>query len=160
VLLDAPMFTVPSDPARHRVTTREWIAAHLASPGLPDGHGFSAAAARDGRAWYAFDAGPLRCLMLDTVNPYGGWQGSLDQEQFGWLAAELADARRQGTLGCLLFSHHPLDSLDHDGLTDPRAGALDDPLTLAGWSRELSANRWQSASDAAGGAADRNVILA
>ena len=49
--------------------------------------------------------------MLDTVNPHGGWQGSLDQEQFAWLAAELTDARRAGALGCLLFSHHPLDAL-------------------------------------------------
>ena len=246
VLLDAPMFTVPADPARRRVGTGEWIAAHLASPGLPRGHGFSAAAARDGRAWYAFDAGPLRCLMLDTVNPYGGWQGSLDREQFAWLEAELADARRQGALGCLLFSHHPLDALtnvwgppgdrvgadeagrvisgagnvlawvnghdhvnrvlahpgagergtwwevttashidwpqqariveigtdaagslfiactsvDHLGLVDPRCGALDDPLALAGWSRELSANLRPSTRDSAGSAADRNVILA
>jgi hypothetical protein len=69
LLLDAPRFTVPADPARRRVTTSEWIAEHLASPGLPRGHGFTQEAARDGRAWYAFDAAALRCLMLDTVNP-------------------------------------------------------------------------------------------
>ena len=50
--------------------------------------------------------------------------------------------------------------LDHHGLIDPRAGALEDPLTLAGWSRELSANPWPPTASAAGGAADRNVILA
>ena len=245
VLLDAPMFTVAADPARRRVTTGEWIAEHLTSAGLPQGHGFTPEAARDGRAWYAFDAGPLRCLMLDTVNPHGGWQGSLDAEQFAWLEAQLADAGRQGALGCLLFSHHPLSALtnrwgdstragaaevgallsragnvlawvnghdhvnrvlshprpdgqvpwweittashvdwpqqarivevaadesgalfiactalDHHGLLDPRLGALDDPLALAGWSRELSANAWQSGHDAAGSPADRNVILA
>lgn len=244
VLLDAPMFTIPADSGRHRVTTGEWIAEHLASPGLPHGHGFSEEAARSGRAWYAFDAGPLRCLMLDTVNPHGGWQGSLDQEQFAWLESQLAEAKSQGALGCLLFSHHPLDaltnrwgggrvgadevgrllrdagnvlawvnghdhvnrvlehpstgdrgtwwevttashidwpqqariveiatdeagslfigctSLDHQGLIDPRPGVLDDPLTLAGWSRELSANLPHSTRDAAGGPADRNVILA
>ena len=244
VLLGAPMFPVPADPARHRVTAGQWIAEHLASPGLPHGHGFSEEAARDGRAWYAFDAGPLRCLMLDTVNTHGGWQGSLDQEQFAWLEAELTAAKRPEALGCLLFSHHPLDALtnlwggdrvgsaevgrlirdagnvlawvnghdhvnrvlarpdagdrgtwweittashidwpqqariveiatdeagrlfvacttlDHRGLTDPRTGALEDPLTLAGWSRELSANVGQPGADAAGGAADRNVILA
>ena len=33
--------------------------------------------------------------------------------------------------------------LDHLGLADPRGGDLDDPRTLAGWSRELSANAWQ-----------------
>jgi metallophosphoesterase (TIGR03767 family) len=245
LLLDAPMFDVPADPARRRVTTGEWIAEHLTSPGLPHGHGFSPADARDGRAWYAFDAGPLRCLMLDTVNPHGGWQGSLGQEQFAWLEAQLADARRQGSLGCLLFSHHPLDTLtnrwgdggragsaevgqliaeagnviawvnghdhrnriierscagdrgtwweittashidwpqqariveiasdeagrlfiactilDHRGLLDPRSGVLDNPLTLAGWSRELSANVWQEKGHPEGRPEDRNVILA
>jgi len=49
-------------------------------------------------------------------------------------------------------------TLDHHGLVDPRAGALADPLTLAGWSRELSANPWQPGAE--DGAADRNVILA
>jgi 3',5'-cyclic AMP phosphodiesterase CpdA len=244
VLLDAPMLPVPADPARHRVTTGQWIAEHLASPGLPHGHGFSQESVRDARAWYAFDAGPLRCLMLDTVNPHGGWQGSLDPEQFAWLEAELATAKRSEALGCLLFSHHPLDgltnlwggdrvgaaevgrlvndagnvlawvnghdhvnrvlarpaagergtwweittashidwpqqarivevaideagglfiactTLDHHGLTDPRAGAPEDPLTMAGWSRELSANSGQQAAGAEGGAADCNVILA
>jgi metallophosphoesterase (TIGR03767 family) len=247
LLLDAPRFTVPADPARRRVTAGEWIAEHLASPGLPRGHGLTQEAARAGRAWYAFDAASLRCLMLDTVNPHGGWQGSLDREQFAWLEEQLADARRQGARGCVLFSHHPLDgltnrwgadagervgadevgrlirdagnvlawvnghdhvnrvlarpsaggsgtwweittashidwpqqsriveiaadeagglfiactSLDHLGLIDPRLGALEDPLTLAGWSRELSANLWQPVADAEGGLADRNVILA
>jgi len=247
LLLDAPMLSVTADPARRRVTTSEWIAEHLASPGLPCGHGFTAQAARDGRAWYAFDAASVRCLMLDTVNPNGGWQGSLDREQFTWLADQLGDARRQGARGCLLFSHHPLDalinpwspdgadrvgrdevarligaagkviawvnghdhvnrilprpsaggsgtwweittashidwpqqarivelaadesgrlvvactSLDHHGLIDPRLGALDDPLTLAGWSRELAANQWQPVRSAAGTSQDRNVILA
>ena len=246
LLLDAPRLTVTADPARRRVTTSEWIAAHLASPGLPRGHGFSQESVRDGRAWYAFDAASVRCLMLDTVNPNGGWQGSLDREQLAWLAGQLTDARRQGARGCVLFSHHPLGgltnlwspdgvdragadevgrligeagnviawvnghdhvnrvlarpaagdrgswweittashidwpqqariveiaadetgrlciactSLDHLGLVDPRLGPLDDPLTLAGWSRELSANQWQPVPDAAGTPADRNVIL-
>jgi metallophosphoesterase (TIGR03767 family) len=248
MLLSAPRYTVTADPGRRRVTAREWIGEHLASPGLPRGHGFTDESARDGRAWYAFDVASVRCLMLDTVNPHGGWQGSLDREQFGWLADQLADARRAGLRGCVLFSHHPLDTLinlwnpagaddrvgtdevrrllasagnviawinghdhvnrvtahpradgegawwevntashidwpqqarivelatdetgrlfvgcttlDHLGLLDPRAGTLDDPLTLAGWSRELSANPWQGDAESVGGAEDRNVILA
>jgi hypothetical protein len=39
-------------------------------------------------------------------------------------------------------------------------GPLGDPLTLAGWSRELSANQWQPVWNAAGSPEDRNVILA
>ena len=247
LLLDRPRFAVPADPGRRRVSTGEWIAEHLASPGLPRGHGFGQESVGDGRAWYAFDAASLRCLMLDTVNPNGGWQGSLGRDQFAWLEEQLGDARRQGARGCLLFSHHPLDaltnrwspddagdrvgaeevgrlvaeagnviawvnghdhvnrilgrpaagdpgtwweittashidwpqqarvveiatdesgglfigctSLNHRGMIDPRSGALDDPLTLAGWSRELSANQWQPVRGAEGAPGDRNVIL-
>ena len=39
LLLDAPMRSVTADPARRRVTTSEWIAEHLASPGRPAGTG-------------------------------------------------------------------------------------------------------------------------
>jgi metallophosphoesterase (TIGR03767 family) len=245
LLTDAPRFAVAADLARRRVTTSEWIAEHLASPGRPHGHGFTAESARDGRAWYAFDAASLRCLMLDTVNPNGGWQGSLDREQLAWLEEQLREARCQGASGCVLFSHHPLDgltnfwgpdpgdragadevgrliseagnviawfnghdhvnrvlarpsagggtwwevttaahidwpqqariveiaadeagrlfvactSLDHAGMIDPRTGPLHDPLTLAGWSRELAANQWQPVPGAAGGPGDRNVVL-
>ena len=49
--------------------------------------------------------------MLDTVNPHGGWQGSLDGTQFGWLAGELAGCAARPVL---LFSHHPLETLVND----------------------------------------------
>jgi hypothetical protein len=50
-------------------------------------------------------------------------------------------------------------SLDHAGMINPRPGPLDDPQTLAGWSRELAANQWQPVPGAAGGPGDRNVVL-
>lgn len=50
-------------------------------------------------------------------------------------------------------------SLDRAEMIDPRPGPLDDPLTLAGWSRELAANQWQPVPGAAGGRGDRDVIL-
>jgi hypothetical protein len=51
--------------------------------------------------------------VLDTVNPHGGWQGSLDDPQLRWLNAELSacqDQRRP----VILFSHHPLETLVND----------------------------------------------
>ena len=47
---------------------------------------------------------------MDTVDEYGGWQGSLDLDQFAWLAGELAaaDADRRYVV---LASHHPLETL-------------------------------------------------
>jgi hypothetical protein len=31
---------------------------------------------RQGTAYYAFDRGIVRCVVLDTVNEHGSWQGS------------------------------------------------------------------------------------
>jgi 3',5'-cyclic AMP phosphodiesterase CpdA len=47
---------------------------------------------------------------MDTVDEYGGWQGSLDRVQFDWLTAELASADAEGRY-VVLVSHHPLDTL-------------------------------------------------
>jgi 3',5'-cyclic AMP phosphodiesterase CpdA len=219
------------------------------------------------RGPFSFDLGPLRCLVLDTVNRDGGWQGSLDQEQLAWLEAQLLaghsraldpEGRWVDTGGeprpFAVVTHHPLESLvnpyrhnpkaeprvlgeelqgllqrfpnvlfwlsghthrhrvsfmssphgpfgywavttgslldwpqqgrvfelawdpiggrmllaltvlDHSGLLDPRMGRLEDPLALAGWSRELAANTWHCPSEAKeppgrGAPEDRNVVL-
>ncbi|MCL4434695.1 MAG: hypothetical protein M1399_08040 [Actinobacteria bacterium] len=225
------------------------------------------------RTWYGFDTGPLRCLVLDTVNPWGGLEGSMDAEQLAWMEAELIRSssrwrRDDGTWTtsrnedrlCVLFSHHPFETLvngyvprkyrstgsrrvlgyeflsvlsrfpnavlwmnghthahrvsfipalnpqsathgiwqittaslidwpqqsriveigidsqtgellivstvlDHAAPIDPRGGGLDDPLTLASWSRELAANHWIHRNDGyepvgRGQYFDRNVII-
>lgn len=67
-------------------------------------HGDFAKAAGRSRNYWAQDVGALRIISLDTVNPHGGWQGSLDAEQFDWLADELeASAGRF----VVITSHHP-----------------------------------------------------
>ena len=263
-LLSGPCRTITPEPDRRPVSLAEWADLHRASPGLPPGHGL--AGVPPGRAYYHFDVGAVRFLVLDTVNPAGGWQGSLDDEQLAWLEEELAagssrslapDGRPRRHAGddrlFVLLSHHPLETLvngyvgdgrlrhlarevvglllrypnvvcwvnghthehairpvhasshsaspgfwqvttashvdwpqqarvvelgvdattgevviatsvvDHLGPVDPRHGALDDPATLAGWSRELAANAWQGGRHGApaggGRAEDRNVVL-
>lgn len=235
-VVSGPTRPVAPDPRRRPVGVRAWIEAHL------PGHGLDETAASAGRAYYAFDEGTVRFVVLDTVNPAGGWQGSLSGEQLAWLERELAagHARHLDADGhevvtgatdrlFVLFSHHSLETLvndhdptgegrhlagdvlallsrfsnvvawfnghthahaiaplgrpgrglwqvttashvdwpqqsrvveialdevsgdlvvatavlDHAGALDPRAGEPADPLTLAGWSRELSANAWQ-----------------
>ncbi len=265
-LLLGPTRPVTADRARRPVGAREWIGAHRAAPGTPFGHGFGPLGSDDARAYYAFDAGVVRFLVLDTVNPAGGWQGSLDLEQLGWLEEELLGGHRHSYDASgrsvvrdvedrlfVLCSHHPLETLvndhapggrrrvlagelaallgrfpnvvcwvnghthrnavrafappegrrggfwqvttashvdwpqqsrlveiacdeatgelvvatamlDHAGALDPRRADLDDPLALAGWSRELSANAWQGRSAVGelwgrGRRADRNVAL-
>ena len=78
---------------------------------MPLGHGYCGRNADDGTAYYAFDHGVVRCVVLDTVNPHGGWQGSLDATQFRWLEGELAASRDRPVI---LFSHHPLETLVND----------------------------------------------
>lgn len=102
---------VTPDPARAPVGRSEHIREHFRSAGTPTGHGYSERNLADGTAYYAFDHGPIRCVVLDTVNHHGGWQGSIDEPQFRWLEAELtASADRP----VVLFSHHPLETLIND----------------------------------------------
>jgi metallophosphoesterase (TIGR03767 family) len=102
---------VTPDPGRAMVTRSDHIREHFRSTGTPAGHGYSERNLADGTAYYAFEHGPIRCVVLDTVNHHGGWQGSIDTTQLDWLEAELtANAARP----VVLFSHHPLETLIND----------------------------------------------
>ncbi|HUA27473.1 MAG TPA: TIGR03767 family metallophosphoesterase [Streptosporangiaceae bacterium] len=102
-------------PDRGRMpVTRAWhVREHFATTGRPAGHGYTRRNLDDGTAYYGFDHGVVRCVVIDTVNLHGGWQGSIDATQLGWLEAELtaADAAARPVL---LFSHHPLETLIND----------------------------------------------
>jgi metallophosphoesterase (TIGR03767 family) len=77
--------TVTPDPARTPVTRMAHVREHFRRPGRPAGHGYTKHNADEGTAYYGFDHGLVRCLVLDTVNPHGGWQGSLDATSWaGW----------------------------------------------------------------------------
>ncbi|MCD0452877.1 TIGR03767 family metallophosphoesterase [Actinocorallia sp. API 0066] len=109
---------VAPDPARRLLTRAEIVAEH------GEGHGFTDANRRNGTAYYGFDAGVVRGLVLDTVNPYGYSEGSLDLVQFAWLKSELlkGSSRYLDDKGnvvtqkatdrlFVLFSHHTIDTL-------------------------------------------------
>jgi metallophosphoesterase (TIGR03767 family) len=110
-LANSARLDVTPDPGRATVTRAEHVREHFRSRGIPHGHGYTKQNLADGTAYYAFDHGPVRCLVLDTVNPHGGWQGSLDARQLRWLQAQLAGAAARPVL---LFSHHPLETLVND----------------------------------------------
>jgi metallophosphoesterase (TIGR03767 family) len=120
---------VTPDPGRVMVTRADHIREHFRSAGEPHGHGYSERNVADGTAYYAFDHGVMRCIVLDTVNHHGGWQGSIDTAQLSWLEAELTAAAAGPVV---LFSHHPLETLIND--TRP-PGA--DPRVLADELREV-----------------------
>lgn len=50
----------------------------------------------------------ITLIALDTVNPFGGWQGSIDQLQFEWLKTQVESARDRFIV---ITSHHPLQDM-------------------------------------------------
>jgi metallophosphoesterase (TIGR03767 family) len=116
--------TVTPDPARRTLTRAEIIEQHFITTGTPFGHGFTERNRSDNTAYYTFDQGLVRFVVLDTVNPNGEADGSLDATQFAWLGAELEAAADRIVL---LASHHTIDSM-----INPLVGTGLDPSTDAG----------------------------
>lgn len=67
----------------------------------------------DDVTYFRRDVGSLTVLCLDTVNPHGGWQGSLDTRQLEWLVGELGRARADRRR-VVIASHHPSFTLTND----------------------------------------------
>ena len=104
---DAPFTQVTADIERRAVARGEFAAMHLASPGLPRGHGFTHENVVNKNMYYATHIGAVKLIVIDSVNHFGGWQGSLDVEQFEWLEREVSDTDRP----IVLASHHPLSKM-------------------------------------------------
>lgn len=107
---DAPYVVVTADVERRALERGQYAALHLASPGLPKGHGFSDENVREKTMYYATDLGGVKLIAMDSVNHFGGWQGSLDEAQFAWLEAEISVS----TKPVVLASHHPLATMFND----------------------------------------------
>ena len=86
---------VTPDAQRRIVDRATTIEEHFKTTGGPVGHGFTAANLAAGTAYYTFDRGPVRGIVLDTVTSSGGPEGSLDPAQFAWLEAQLQAASGQ-----------------------------------------------------------------
>ncbi len=110
---------VTPDAGRRILTTAEIVEEHFRTTGTPVGHGFTQANRAAGTAYYTFDQGPVRFVVLDTVNPHGEADGSLDQAQFAWLAAQLETAADRIVV---VAGHHPLSSM-----VNPLVGTGGDP---------------------------------
>jgi metallophosphoesterase (TIGR03767 family) len=69
--------------------------------------------------YWSKDFDNLTLIALDTVNPFGGWQGSIDQEQFIWLKDEL---EKKSLRYVVITSHHPIQTLvnGYSNETGPR----------------------------------------
>jgi len=110
---------VSPDGGRRLLTRQEIVEQHFQTTGLPAGHGFTADNRAQGTAYYTFDMGLCRFVVLDTVNPNGYADGSLDQSQFDWLTSVLAASTDRLVM---VFSHHTSDTM-----SNPFVGTGGDP---------------------------------
>jgi len=106
--LDFPTENVPPDESRHVIEGGEFRQAMAQAGGLPVGHGFASQHTDDLRNYFVAELGELVLVTLDTVNPHGGYEGSVDVEQLVWLADTLATHRDRQVV---VASHHPPDSI-------------------------------------------------
>ena len=123
---DAPFVLVTADVERRAVDRGKFAALHRQSPGKPEGHGFTQENVENKTMYYSTDIGGVRLIVLDSVNHYGGWQGSLDEEQFIWLENEIQTT----DLPVVLASHHPLSKMFNDYSPAERRVCLDEITTM------------------------------
>ncbi|MDZ5623158.1 TIGR03767 family metallophosphoesterase [Nocardioides sp. HM23] len=101
---------VTPDPKRRSVTRKQVVEEHFKTTGAPVGHGFTAQNRITGTAYYYFDEGSFRHVVMDSVNPNGYADGSIDQAQFAWLHATIAGATGKAVL---LYSHHTSSTMSN-----------------------------------------------
>jgi metallophosphoesterase (TIGR03767 family) len=129
---------VSKDADRRFLTREQTLKEYFRTTTRPVGHGYTQRNLERDVAYYTFDlpnsATPIRGVVLDTVNPNGYSEGSLDHIQFAWLQRQLIAAHtryldssgnvvrggaRQDRL-VVLFSHHAIHTL-----TNPIPGPYD-----------------------------------
>lgn len=91
-----PCRRVQASRARRPIDRSEFIRAHFEDGGAPTGHGFTAKNLDDATAYFAYDAAPgVRVVVLDTTNPGGHFEGSIDERQLMWLERTLAEVHHR-----------------------------------------------------------------
>lgn len=96
----SPRQTITPDKKRRFNDASEFAKAHLAT----GDHGFTQWNVESNRAHWTKDVGDITLIALDTVNPWGGWQGSIDEEQLQWVEDLLIKNQNRYVV---LLSHHP-----------------------------------------------------
>lgn len=101
---------VTPDHNRRHLTHKQIIEEHFTTAGTPVGHGYTAENRTKNTAYYTFDHGQVRCIVLDTVNQNGYDDGSLDKPQYTWLQQQLAAATNKIVM---IFSHHTSTTMEN-----------------------------------------------
>jgi metallophosphoesterase (TIGR03767 family) len=120
---------VSADPERRQLSRGEIIDEHFRTTGQPLGHGFTEHNRTTDTAYYSFDRGRFRFVVMDTVNPNGYADGSIDQAQLAWLKTTIESATGRAVL---VFSHHTSASMTNPFVAtggDPNPRVLGDEVT-------------------------------
>lgn len=111
---------VPADLNRRPVSSKEWMREFFNTASYPKGHGFTQENIDNDFACYSFEPksdAPIKVIVLDNtvkrntpgldpdVHVYG--YGSLDQERYEWLVAELQEGQANNKL-MIIASHVPI----------------------------------------------------
>ena len=95
---------VSSDKKRKVLNRKQTVEEHFNTTGTPVGHGFTTTNRTQGTAYYTFEpAADFLGIVLDTCNPNGYAEGSIDKPQFEWLKLVLATNTNKHVI---VFSHH------------------------------------------------------
>ena len=142
-LMKGPTRRITPDRNRRILTRAQTVAEYFKTTGKPVGHGFTKANRAHGTAYYTFLSGAVRCIVLDTVNPNGDADGSIDQTQLNWLTSLLnanskvrlrSDGVREHAHGkdhvIMIFSHHTIATMGNAtmGAKAPGARVLGDQV--------------------------------
>jgi metallophosphoesterase (TIGR03767 family) len=95
-LFSGPCRQVHASEDRRPIDRAEFIRAHFEDGGRPSGHGFTAENLANSTAYFAYDEIPgVRIIVLDTTNPGGNFEGSIDDGQLAWLEARLREVHHR-----------------------------------------------------------------
>jgi metallophosphoesterase (TIGR03767 family) len=120
---------VTPDADRHQISRAQIIDEHFTTTGLPIGHGFTQQNRDTDTAYYFFDKGQFRFVVMDTVNPNGYADGSIDADQLAWLEATVESATKRAVI---VFSHHTSATMENPFVAtggDPDPRVLGDEVT-------------------------------
>jgi metallophosphoesterase (TIGR03767 family) len=101
---------VTADPDRRILSRPEVVDSYFTTTGTPVGHGFTETNRQAGTGNYSFTEGVVSFIALDTVNPNGGAEGSIDEGQLQWLKDRLDELQDKVVV---VLSHHNLREMDN-----------------------------------------------
>ncbi len=120
---------VSADVNRRQLSRGQIVDEHFKTSGLPRGHGFTQHNRDTDTGYYSYDLGSFRFVTMDTVNPNGYADGSIDADQLTWLKSTVESAKGKAVI---VFSHHTSSSMTNPFVAtggDPSPRVLGDEVT-------------------------------